>query len=800
MSFLSRPRSFQPLAHFKSDANKRGPANDDAEEPKTLAALASASVDALALTTAATTRNPPSVRAVSGVWTTPGEPAAPTVKDEPARLRKRTGSSMRAPGELIKRVGSMFAPGPRKERDALKELEEIEKERWKGIKGPKVKKSKSKQSKPQDEDHDKERKRAKRKSKLSLLTMDFRHAAAATPSVVAPRRNGSLRSLPCDDMGFDSEEDDIRRPSGLGSAVSLSRIGSDESMPPSPHLVVDSPTNPSTSASPKRVNSPYGMLGYEGQRAAWVRVRAASSPNLRDYDDPPSRPTSPKGAQKCIQDESAARLVLPGPARAMSPPPRASYALPLSITSHILSFLPRTHLPPIALVSRHFCNAARATLYKVVDMDLIAPLRAEELLATLAGEQAIQIAGLVKRFCCRRWPGYWVAPSGAAVGYASATASPALSSVSGPWGCGSSLDSSPALSQSSSASSGQSSTHLTSGPSGVGLQGIGLGIGYVPLHIQSKDARPRANFVRAFAHMVNMELLTLPAFDSALMRQHTARGLKNVEFLCPSWRETVEGSGDDSFVGWLGRHPMIEVLRFPYLVDLPGPPDMTLKIDTTATSQRKGRGPQTAPVTTDPNGKDMIPFPTSVSLEAAPENPEAASTLRKMQFGDVLDEPATVTQRSIKDEDEEVDGFLPRLEVLQATPAIIGLLFGSSGGSSPSLPRQPLRTTLTITSTLYTGLRPSSIMALLMERNVERLEMRFGPGVDKRTWDKALRASGAFLGGGGDETGDDSEIVLERGVEDGEDRSESRGLRELVVVFWGAGGPIGRDEVRLPSL
>ena len=797
MSFLSRPRSFQPLVHFKSDASRgNSGTNDDAGEPKTLAALASASVDALALTTAATAGEPASVRAVSGVWTSPSDSVGPTVeRDEPERPRKRTGSSMRAPSELMKRVGSMFAPGARKERDALKGLEDIEKERWKGIKGPKVKKSKVKESKPKDEDRDKERKKVKRKSKLSLLTMDFRHATAAAESVAVPRRNGSLRSLPCDDMDFDSEEDDIRRPSGLGSAVSLSRIGSDQSVPPSPHLVVDSPASPVTAASPKTINSPYGMLGFEGQRATWVRVRAASSPNLRDYDEPSSLPTSSTGAQKTMQGEATVELISLAVAHAPSPPP--SYTLPLSITTSILSFLPRTHLPSIALVSRHFCNAARATLYKVIDMDLIAPVRAEELLATLAGEYAIQLAGLVKTFRCRRWPGYWIAPSGAALGYASATASPALSPASGSWGCGSSLDSSPALSQASSSSSGPASTHLSSG---MGFQGIGLGIGYIPLHIQSKDARPRANLVRGFERMENVEFLTLPAFDSMLMRHHTARGLKNVEFLCPSWRETVEGRGDDSFVGWLGRHPMIEVLRFPYLVDLPGPPDMALKIDTTPTLQRNDRGPRTAPVTAHSNRKDMVPFPTSSLLGGPPEGVEVASSLSRMQFGDVLDEPSKIVQQTVRDDNEEVDGFLPRLEVLQATPAVVVLLFGSSEGSSPILPRRPLRTTLTITSTLYTGLRPSSVMALLMERNVEVLEMRFGPGVDKRTWDKALRASGAFLGGGGDEIGGDSEIGLERGIEDAEKKSQPSGLRELVVVFWGSGGPAGRDEVCLQPI
>lgn len=61
---------------------------------------------------------------------------------------------------------------------------------------------------------------------------------------------------------------------------------------------------------------------------------------------------------------------------------------------------------------------------------------------------------------------------------------------------------------------------------------------------------------------------------------------------------------------------------------------------------------------------------------------------------------------------------------------------------------RPLRNaTLSINTTLYTGLRPGALMQSL--QGIKRLELRFGSAVDRRTIGKVLSAAGAALTGGG---------------------------------------------------
>jgi hypothetical protein len=52
--------------------------------------------------------------------------------------------------------------------------------------------------------------------------------------------------------------------------------------------------------------------------------------------------------------------------------------------------------------------------------------------------------------------------------------------------------------------------------------------------------------------------------------------------------------------------------------------------------------------------------------------------------------------------------------------------------------------TVNIESTLYTGLRPSSLLGLL--KGVANVGIKFGDRVDKRSVEKTLRAVGAVLG------------------------------------------------------
>jgi hypothetical protein len=95
---------------------------------------------------------------------------------------------------------------------------------------------------------------------------------------------------------------------------------------------------------------------------------------------------------------------------------------------------------------------------------------------------------------------------------------------------------------------------------------------------------------------------------------------------------------------------------------------------------------------------------------------------------------------------------------------------------------------LNISTTLYTGLRPNTVMASL-RGSVTKLGVRFGENMDKRTVEKVLGAVAAILGSGSATSSEGSS-----GNGDGRSSSEGnedkageggswRGLEELEVSF-----------------
>ncbi|PPQ77799.1 hypothetical protein CVT25_015293 [Psilocybe cyanescens] len=179
-------------------------------------------------------------------------------------------------------------------------------------------------------------------------------------------------------------EDDIRRPSGLGSPVTLT-IHSNRSLPPSPF----SPTGP------QEIYTAYSNDG----NGEYQRTRSVSSPNLL-------RSLSWKVRAK-VKAHHASVAPSPTSERRQSPlSPKTSTQFPSEIVVLIMSHLPRHNVALVAPVSKLYAAAARKTLYGSLDFDSLSPLQAEKLIAQLASRR--DLTDLVTNFVCRAWPYFFL--------------------------------------------------------------------------------------------------------------------------------------------------------------------------------------------------------------------------------------------------------------------------------------------------------------------------------------------------------------------------------------------------------
>ena len=487
-------------------------------------------------------------------------------------------------------------------------------------------------------------------------------------------------TVSCTSFSSDSidSEDDIRRPSGLGRAVSnMSNL----SLPPSPF-------------SPSFPNSSYPSQDYQ-------RTRALSSPNLLHTFDFNRGKVKPKPKRYSISLINDPLMELE-----FTPPPPASSSLPKEVIVHTLSYLSRGTKASCSQVSKLFAAAARYSLYDTLNFDSLSLLQLEQLVVLLASRR--DLTELVSTFICHNWPPFFISDSHCRGG------------------------------------------HPT---------------GYV---FQQKDALLTATFTLALDRMTNITSLTLPAFDASLLSHHTAFGLTRLTFM----NYTMSESDARALFSWLDGQTNIASLRFLNLEDVSTP----LKNSDTVpcrSSSSDGR-PGTAP-------SFLMPFSFTVSPQSSP-----LSTNFQRQSPPLV--PTVISPF-------DSPNLLPNLVELHATPSILTSLAPSppSTPSTPSHPHppspQPLLRPLTtvflnITTTLYTGLRPATLMSSL--RGILHLCLRFGREVDRRTFEKVVGAAGGVLGGG--EGGTEGERVKE---------GEWIGLRSLEVGFQDSSAKRSRrDEVR----
>jgi hypothetical protein len=476
-------------------------------------------------------------------------------------------------------------------------------------------------------------------------------------------------------------DNDIRRPSGLGQAVSAM---SNRSLPPSPFL-------------PPSESSPCPSQDHQ-------RIRALSSPNLLQSFNKARVKQKSRSASISLTNETIIESeLIPSPLSRLPTPPLASSCLPKDVTVHIFSYLPRGSIASCSQVSKAFAEAARYNLYNTLNFDSMSLLQLEQLLAVLASRR--DLTELVSTFICHKWPPFFI-----------------------------------------------TDCHCRSGPP----------TGYV---FQHKDVLLTSTFTLALEGMTNITSLTLPAFDASLLAHHTAFGLKRLTFI----NYTISESDARALFAWLDGQTNIVSLRFTNLEDVITPVKDTVTV---------------------PYRNTICGTPLSASPFTMPLSPPVSP--RSVNF----QQPQTLVSPFIS------PNLLPNLVELHATPSILTLLalipqsppsfppsplspsFPSSLPFPPSPPvLRPLTTvSLNITSTLYTGLRPATLMNQL--RGISHLCLKFGRVVDRRTFEKVVGAAGGVLGG-----------------TEGEGRTQAGGwigLRSLEVGFHESSSKHSRrDEVSL---
>jgi len=193
-----------------------------------------------------------------------------------------------------------------------------------------------------------------------------------------------------------ASEDDIRVPSGLGSAVSNF---SNQSLPPSPFYPpppAEPPAFPDGQYQRTRAKSTPNLFRSWSQRAKEkVRRGSISRTPVRVAESPMK-----------VQPERERQLP-PLPPSPPAPPSRKyPLHLPEEIISLILSHLPSATVSLCATVSRNFSLSALCSLYTTLDIDTLSPLQLEKLVTLLVLRR--DLLDLVTSFICRQWPHFFL--------------------------------------------------------------------------------------------------------------------------------------------------------------------------------------------------------------------------------------------------------------------------------------------------------------------------------------------------------------------------------------------------------
>ncbi|KAH6902558.1 hypothetical protein BKA70DRAFT_1112752 [Coprinopsis sp. MPI-PUGE-AT-0042] len=559
-------------------------------------------------------------------------------------------------------------------------------------------------------------------------TLPRKQGAAPPPSAFAMYSMGQGGHSGVSSMeSFDESLEDIRRPSGLGRAASMS---SKRSLPLTPSRMVF----PQSSTAESQEDQ--GLL-QEQHDGGYIRSRAKSSPNpsvglfrsislkaknrlrsrrnsVSNEPEPAPAPTAPS-----VDPE------LPPPV----PPLSLHHRLPVEVIASIFIHLPKSEVPGLARLSRVWSEAARIHLYTRLDLGQLKPKQIEKLLGILAPRR--DLTDVVQHFTCTTWPNFFEAhrPSSAT-----------LASPSSP-----------------------------------------------DREAQLRNTLLTATFTLTLQRMSNLTHLTLPSFDLSLLSQHSAFGLKSITFLNTAFSQEEM----TSLFNWLDGQINISLLSFPNLEDYypngeDGPPamngDATSNPNTPAVS-RLSDTPTYYLNTPVVNAAPLTPTTPSnhLTVSTAPWNGSPSPRAGSFRLGQPQAAASSLSLFLPPGTSFSSLTLLPLLSTLHATPAFLSALVPTTpAGAVPLAGRSVLcrphlrAVVLNISTNLYDGLRPSAVMTCL--KGIDELSIRFTECVDRRTVEKVLAAVSSVLGSIASEAGSDEDC--RDSVED-----EWLGLSSLCINF-----------------
>lgn len=216
---------------------------------------------------------------------------------------------------------------------------------------------------------------------------------------IAEEPRGGSYAYDSDVDTCDESIDDIRRPSGLGSAVSLM-------IPPSPSWPLTMTTGSTAEEEPKP----------RAEEANYSRSRSTSTPSrirsmtLKAKDKIRKGVKLARKASQSSQGHSHEGVEIPGTFTSLPsvPKPRQVPQFPPEVLDLVFSHLPRATIAALCPLSRSYCAAGRAKLYNRLDLDSLPPAKLQRLLATLASKR--ELPELVHECVCHSWPSFFSDP------------------------------------------------------------------------------------------------------------------------------------------------------------------------------------------------------------------------------------------------------------------------------------------------------------------------------------------------------------------------------------------------------
>ncbi|KAG9225684.1 hypothetical protein PLEOSDRAFT_1109752 [Pleurotus ostreatus PC15] len=244
------------------------------------------------------------------------------------------------------------------------------------------------------------------------------------------------------------------------------------------------------------------------------------------------------------------------------------------------------------------------------------------------------------------------------------------------------------------------------------------------------------SFAQSLLNMHRLKTLTLPSFEYTLMRYFSPLMLTKATFL----NHTMSVGDQLQLRTWLECQEEIRHLSFPVLIERSSENPCSPLAQSMSLRPTPENTPLLTPVSPTLSFLSSMPStPTTPQFSARPRTSPQSSPLSSPLPSPRIPFPSGKTLSPI----------LPHLETLNATPNLTTslLIQSSTNTSSAKLSFPPLEhINLRIHKSLYSGLRPSTVMQAISFRRTRIFNLRFSEDIDARTMEKVLASAGAILG------------------------------------------------------